>query len=120
MPDIFSDPDIPLWFKIVNLDEKHFERSKHAGSSVDGKGKFRLKDLGIIRQMAPNIYKAAADEVKEHNDYVFQHGASFKQYKLGKKIGSIPLIDACLHPELASNQKAQEKYWQENPQLKCI
>jgi hypothetical protein len=48
------------------------------------------------------------------------HGNAAKKYKLGKKIGSIPLIDTALHPELATDKKAQERYWKQHPELKAL
>lgn len=117
--DLFNDPEVPLWFKVLNLPEENFERSQYAGDSFDGKGKFRLKDIGVMKRLAPGLYEAAAQDIKEHNDMVFAHGNSAKKYKLGKKVGSIPLMDAALHPELVNDRKAQEKYWQQNPELKA-
>ena len=95
-----------------------FEKSAHADPFGVGK-KFRLKDIGVLRRLAPGVYESAAGEVKEHNDYVFAHGGKERKYKLGKKLGSIPLWDASLHPELSHDKRAQEKYWQEHPEMKC-
>ena len=110
--------DIPTWWKILNLEDTQFERSRYADEAAE-REKFRLKDIGVMRKVAPGVYEAAAQEVKEHNDYVFQHGQRFNKYKLGKKVGSIPLLDAGLHPELMHDQKAQDKYFQEHPEFKC-
>ncbi len=117
---LFDDPEVPLWMKIIHLPEEQFERSKYAGDSVDGKGKFRLKDLGVMRQLAPGLYEAAAEDMKEHNSMVVAMGDSAKKYKLGKKIGSIPMIDAALNPELSSDKKEQEKYWKAHPEFKAL
>jgi len=108
-----NDKSLPLWWRVLNLDAANFEKSVYAGD------KFRLKDLGLMRKIAPKVYDAAAQEVKEHNDYVFQEGKKFNKYRLGKKIGSIPMWDVALHPELMTDKDAQEKYWQQHPELRC-
>lgn len=118
--NLFNDPEVPLWMKLIHLPEESFERSQYAGESIDGKGKFRLKDLGVMRQLAPGLYEAAAEDMKAHNDMIVAHGNAAKKYKLGKKIGSIPLIDTALHPELATDKKAQERYWKQHPELKAL
>ncbi len=118
--NFFNDPDIPAWFKLLQVDEKHFERSLYADPhGTSEAGKFRLKDLGIMREIAPHVYAAAAEQVKEHNEMVAAHGSKIKKYKLGKKIGSIPLYDVTLHPELAHDKAAQKKYFDEHPELRC-
>lgn len=116
--DIFSDPEVPLWYKILNLDDSKFEKSEYADPN-GSRSKFRLKDLSVMRKLAPHLYEAAAEDIKEHNEMVAAHGNRVKKYKLGKKIGSIPLIDAALHPELTHDVKAQKRYWEQNPQLKA-
>lgn len=118
--NLFDDPEVPLWFKVISLPEQMFEKSKYAGDSFTGEGKFRLKDTGVMRRLAPGLYEAAAEEIKEHNDMVFAHGNSVRKYKLGKKIGSIPLIDATLHPELMNDKAAQDKYFKAHPELKAL
>ena len=110
--------EVPTWWAVLNLDENRFEKSRYADAGAE-REKFRLKDLDVMRKIAPGVYESAAQEVKEHNDYVFQHGKRFNKYKLGKKVGSIPLWDASLHPELMHDKKAQEKYWQAHPEMKC-
>jgi hypothetical protein len=116
--NLFEDPSVPLWFKVINLDEKHFEKSIYADPNAPH-GKFRLKDPNILRQLAPGVYESAAAQVREHNDTVLLHGSSKKKYKLGKKIGSIPLVEATLRPELMNDPEAQKRYWQQHPELKC-
>lgn len=115
--DIFSDPEVPLWMKLLHLDEKHYEKSKYADPL--NPNKFRLKDPAMIRKLAPGLYEAAAGEVKEYNEALAINGSSKRKYKLGKKVGSIPLVEAMLRPELMNDKKAQEKYWQDNPGLRC-
>ena len=88
-------------------------------SGISGKGKFRLKNLNILRKIAPYLYEAAAEEVKEFNTFHRLNGNTFDKVKLGRKIGSIPLVDMVLHPELQSDKKAQDKYWKEHPELKA-
>lgn len=85
-----EDPLIPAWQKILNLDTRHYERSKYAGESIAGK--HRLKDLSILRQVAPGMYAAAAQEVKEYSDALFETHGQFRKYALGRKLGSIPKI----------------------------
>lgn len=115
--DLFSDPNVPLWFKLLNLDESHYERSQYA--DPNNPNKFRLKDPNILMKLAPGLYQAAAGEVKEYNETLLANGKTNRKYKLGKKVGSIPLTVALLRPELMNDKKAQEKFWQENPALKC-
>lgn len=110
--------DMPAWWQILNLEASQFEKSRYADENAE-KEKFRLKDLGVMRQLSPGVYEAVAQEVKEHNEYVFQNGKRFNKYKLGKKIGSIPLQDAGLQPELMHDHKAQDKYFQDHPEMKC-
>ena len=112
------DSEAPLWWKVLNLDDRNFERSRAAGDSHDGNGKFRLKDLGLMRKLAPGLYESAAQEVKEYNDYVFENRGVLKKYKLGRKIGSIPIYDAALHPELINDEAARKKYWEQHPEMK--
>lgn len=113
-----EDASIPAWQKILNLDEKHFEKSKYAGDSQSGEGKFRLKDLALLREVAPGTYAAAAEEVKEYSEALFQTKGQIRKYRLGRKLGSIPAFDMALHPELAWDHKAQDKYFSQHPELK--
>lgn len=111
------EDDLPLWWKVINIEDNQFERSKYADKS--GESKFRIKDLTWLRKLAPSVYESAAGEVKEYNEYVAQEsGNKFKKYKLGKKIGSIPIWDAALHPELMHDKAAQNRYWSENNAFK--
>jgi hypothetical protein len=117
LSDIFSDKSVPLWFKLLNIDESHYERSQYADPG--NPNKFRIKDPAILQKLAPGLYEAAAGDVKEYNDALLANGKSKRKYKIGKKLGSIPLIEAMLKPELMNDPKAQEKYWRDNPGLKC-
>lgn len=109
--------ELPTWWKILNLEDNLFEKSQYANPWQAGK--FRLKDLGVLRKIAPGLYESTVQEVREDNSYLTQDGKNFKNTALGKKIGSIPLLDVGLHPELASDPKAQEKYWQEHPEYRA-
>lgn len=106
----------PNWWKILNIEASEFERSKYAGLDP---GKFRLKDLNLLRKVMPGVYESAAEEVKEGNEYITQNGKRFGKTRLGRKIGSIPLYDAALHPELMHDPKAQDRYWQDHPEMKA-
>lgn len=110
--------DVPDWFKVLNLEAGLFERSKLLADNPDSKGKFRLKDLNVLREVAPRTYEVAAQEVKEYNDALFETKGQVRKYKLGRKIGSIPMLDAALHPELMNDPKAQDRYFQEHPEMK--
>ena len=113
-----DDPNIPAWQKIMNIDARNFERSKYAGDSWSGEGKHRLKDLNLLREIAPGIYKSAAEEVREYSQQLFETKGQFRKYKLGRKLGSIPMMDMALNPELATDPKAQDKYFKDHPELK--
>jgi len=116
---IISDTELPEWFRILHLEDDLFERSKYAAPThSESKGKHRLKDLNILRKIAPNTYETAAQEVKEYSDALFEHKGVLKKYNLGRKLGSIPLMDMTLHPELANDPAAQDKYFKEHPELK--
>ena len=117
---IFDDPDVPAWWKVLNLPEENFERTKYAAplTDPDSKGRFRLKDVNILRKLAPEIYDGAAREIKNYEDVLLEHKGTLKKYNLGKKIGSIPMLDVSLRPELAYDESAQNKYWEEHPELK--
>ena len=108
--------DAPDWFKLLNVDASQFERSKYAGEQA---GKFRIKDLGLLRRVAPKVYQAAAEEVKEGNEFIAQHDKRFGKVKLGRKLGSIPAWDAALRPELLTDPKAQDKYFQDHPEFRA-
>lgn len=110
--------DTPTWFKVLNLEASQFEKSRYASYGADEE-KFRLKDIGVLRKIAPGVYESAAGEVKEYNDYVSAEGSKINRYKIGKKIGSIPLLDAGLHPELMHDKKAQDKYFKDHPEMRC-
>lgn len=111
--DYLEDKSIPLWERILNLDSKRWERSKYAGPHMEGsEGAHRLKDLNIIRQLAPQMYEAAAEEVKTFRDSAIKHNGTWK------KLGSIPLVDVHLHPELRYDKNAQDRYFKEHPELK--
>lgn len=105
----------PLWWATLNIDAAEFERSKYAGLTP---GKFRLKDLGVMRKLAPGIYESAAEEVKEYSDFLAYSDKNVKKVRLGRKLGSIPLVDAGLNPELMHDPKAQDKYFKLHPELK--
>lgn len=111
--------NIPDWWKILNIEDTEFERSKYAKSSVSGKGAFRIKDLNILRKILPDVYEAAAEEVKEFNTFHRLNGNTFDKVKLGRKLGSISLWDAALQPELFNDSKAQDKYWKDHPEFKA-
>lgn len=111
------DNSLPLWWRLLNIPEEQFERSKYA-APTDSKGKFRLKDVNILRKIAPEIYESAAEGVKEYSDALFEHKGNFVKHKLGRKLGSIPLVDVALNPELAYDHKAQDKYFQNHPEMK--
>lgn len=115
--DLFKDPEVPLWFKLMNLDASHYEKSQYADPNRPNA--FRLKDPTVLQQLAPGLYEAAAGEVKEYNDALLANGKSKRKYKLGKKVGSIPLTEALLRPELMNDKKAQDKYWSQHPRLRC-
>jgi len=108
--------DAPVWWRVLNLEDTQFEKSRYADPARPGA--FRLKDVGVLRRLAPGVYEAAADDVREFQDYVFQHGASHRKYRLGRKIGSIPLLDAAHNPELLGDRKAQDRYWQDHPEMR--
>lgn len=110
---LLEDPQVPLWQKILNLDSSRWERSKYAAPHLEGsEGAHRLKDLNIIRQLAPGMYEAAAEEAKAFRDTAVKHNGTFK------KLGSIPVLDMHLHPELRYDKHAQDKYFKEHPELK--
>lgn len=109
---ILENPNIPLETKVLNLDASKFEKSEYAD------GKYRLKDLNILRELAPGVYESVADEVKEYSAALFETKGQFRKYNLGRKVGSIPLMDMTLNPELAWDHAAQDKYFQEHPELK--
>lgn len=113
-----DDASVPAWAKILNIDASKWERSKYAGESVNPEGKHRLKDLALLREVAPGVYQAAAEEVKEYSDALFETKGQFRKYKLGRKLGSIPMMDMALHPELGFDRAAQDKYFAEHPELK--
>lgn len=112
---IIKDKSIPLWYRILNLDEKHFEHSEYAGTN---KVEPRIKDLNILRKLAPRVYETCVDEIKEDNNYDSWDGKKKRKIKLGKKIGSIPLLDFAYHPELANDPKALNKYFIDHPEYK--
>ena len=113
---IVKDNSKPLWWRILNLDAKNFDISKTAGlNSVNA----RIKDLNILRQLAPRTYEACAEEVKEFNSYNAFDGRKFRKVVLGKKLGSIPMVEWSHRPELQYDEKAVDKYFIENPQFKC-
>ena len=58
------------------------------------------------------------DEIKEDNNYDSWDGKKKRKIKLGKKIGSIPLLDFAYHPELANDPKALNKYFIDHPEYK--
>lgn len=116
--NFIDNPDIPVWQKILNLDTKNFERSRYAGESFSPEGRHRLKNLNLLREVAPGVYKSAAEEVKEYSDQLFETRGQLRKYKLGRKIGSIPMMDMALHPELAFDKSAQDKYFKDHPELK--
>lgn len=113
-----DDPTIPAWQKIINLDTRNFERSKYAGESFSPDGKHRLKDLNLLRQIAPGVYESVAQEVKEYSDGLLETRGKFRKYKLGRKLGSIPLLDMAMHPELGHDRAAQDRYFKEHPEFK--
>ena len=113
-----DNPGIPAWQKILNIDASRFERSRYAGQAQSPEGKHRLKDLNILREIAPNTYQSAAEEVKEYSEQLFETRGQFRKYKLGRKLGSIPMLDMALHPELGYDKSAQDKYFKDHPELK--
>lgn len=113
--NFLESQEVPTWQKLLNVDASNFEKSKYA---ADGQEKFRLKDLNLLREIAPGIYESAAGEVKEYNDAMFETRGTLRKYKLGRKLGSIPTIDMALHPELAWDKKAQDKYFQDHPEMR--
>lgn len=112
---ILSDNSIPLWYRILNVDAKHFEFSKYAGLTNN---RARIKDLDILRKLAPGLYESCVNEVKEFNNYNTWDGKQVKKLPLGKKIGSIPILDWVYQPELQNDKKAQDKYFREHPEFK--
>lgn len=112
---ILKDKSIPLWYRILNLDEKNFEHSNYAGAN---KVESRIKDLDILRKLAPNLYESCVKEIKEDSIYNTWDGKRKGKVKLGKKLGSIPVVDFAYRPELANDPKAVDKYFIDNPQYK--
>lgn len=107
--EYLEDKSIPLWQRILNLDASRFEKSRYAALNA---GKFRLKDLNILRQLAPGMYATAAEEAAEFRETAKRNNGTWK------KLGSIPAIDMNLHPELIYDTKAQDRYFSEHPELK--
>lgn len=99
----------PLWWKILNLQTSDFEWSKYLG-------KWRLKNLGILRKLAPGLYESCYGEVRENQVITDIHG---NKVKVGKKVGSIPLVDYMFNPELHNNREEQDKYFKEHPEFKA-
>lgn len=109
-----EDKSLPLWARILNLDASRWERSKYAApQSPDSEGTHRLKDLNLVRQIAPEMYEMAESEAKEFRDNAVKHNGTWK------KVGSIPIMDMSLHPELRYDKFAQDKYFSEHPELKA-
>lgn len=109
-----EDKSLPLWARILNLDASRWERSKYAAPHrEDSEGVHRLKDINIVRQLAPGMYEAAAEEVKAFKDSAVKHNGHWK------KIGSIPTIDMSLNPELRYDKSAQDRYFRDHPELKA-
>ena len=109
--------EYPTWWKVLNIEDTKFERSQFASDA--GPGKFRLKDLDLLRKVAPSIYEAATQEVREDNEYIAQEGKKFQKLRIGRKLGSIPLLDAGLNPELMHDKKAQDRYWENHPEMRA-
>jgi hypothetical protein len=101
--------EVPTWWKILNMDANEFSKR--------GK-RWTLNKIDALTKVAPGIYKSAGDEVKAFNEYHVANGNSFGKVKLGRKVGSIPLMDFALHPELADDDQAVEKYFNEHPELR--
>lgn len=109
-----EDKSIPLWQRILNLDASRWERSRYANpDNYNQEGVHRLKDLNIVRQLAPGMYEAAAEDAKAFRNSAVKHNGTWK------KVGSIPSIDMSLHPELRYDKSAQDKYFIEHPELKA-
>lgn len=122
MSNLALEPDsAPLWWSVLNLPTEQFERSKYAGNqNPDSKGRFRLKDPTVLQKLAPGLYQALADEVKQDNEIMMEtKEKSIRKGRLGRKIGSIPLMAYHLNPELADDAKARERFWQDNPWLRA-
>lgn len=112
---IQENPDIPVGDKVINLDASRFEKSKYA--SQDDHSKFRIKDIAVIKSIAPKAFDAAAKEVKEYSDQLFQNRASGKK-STWRKLGSVPTVLLTLRPELAFDKAAWDKFFLENPEYK--
>ena len=100
--------EYPLWWKLLNLQASDWEWSNYLKQ-------FRLKNLNILRKLAPGLYSECEGEVKEFREFTDLHG---NKVKLGKRIGSIPLIDYFAHPELHKDANEQDRYWREHPEFK--
>ena len=111
--------DEPLWWKLLQLPAEQYERSRYAAPLNEGsEGKFRLKNSeAVIRKLAPGVYEDCAGEVKEYQDALDATDPHARKYKIGRKLGSIPLIEFSLRPEL-SDPHEQDKYFQQHPELK--
>lgn len=105
--------NVPSWWKVLNAPADKFSRR------TDGQKGFRFNTYDTLREIAPELYDGAAAEVKEFNEYHTLNGNSFGKVKLGRLIGSIPMRDWAMHPELAYDNKALKKYFEQHPELRA-
>lgn len=114
---IAFDQSVPQWFRILNIEHTEFERSRYAGEA-HGEGKFRLKNVDLLKEMDPAEYKAAVESVKEFNSQLADTKASKRDYKLGRLLCSIPATYMALNPELGTDEKALDRFLESHPELK--
>ena len=103
--------NIPPWWAILNTDEKEWSKNPD--------GKYQVNKYKTLKSVAPGLFDACGQEVKEFNDYHRLNGNSFDKGKLGRKIASIPALDYFLHPELAYDNKALAAYLETHPEFKA-
>lgn len=102
----------PIWWRILN-------KLPFTDFNKEHDNRWQLKSYDTLNKIAPDLYDAAGQEVKEFNTYHRLNGNSFDKVKLGKRVCSIPFLDAFYHPELLHDKKALEKYLKEHPECRA-
>ena len=107
-----NNPNLPPWAKLLWTPADQWSHSSEDHS-------IQMNSYGFLKKVAPEVYDAAGQEIKEFNEYHILNGNTFDKVKLGRRICSIPIEDYVLHPELQRDPKALKKYLEEHPELKA-